>query len=187
MTKIFTLAASLRKDSCNKKLIRLADKIIQSQNKNLSVDSAEFSEFDMPLYDGDIETNQGIPAGAMKFIYRITKADGLIIASPEYNFSTPGTLKNLIDWTSRTKPVPWKYKPILLLAASPSPTGGHRGLLQTRIPLVCCGAHIFPKTFSLPDAENAFDDKENFKDKKYNEKLQMLINDYLNFVGSLIS
>src|SRR5688572_17148243 len=102
--KILAFAASLRKESLNRKLITLAADIARSQGAE--VDLAEFGEFDMPLYNGDVDAGQGKPPGAIELQRRIEAADSLMIASPEYNYSMPGTLKNALDWVSRFRPMP---------------------------------------------------------------------------------
>ena len=81
---LMLMAASLRKDSVNKKLIALTTKLLQAQGH--SIDLADFSEFTVPLYDGDIEANQGVPEVAHAFVKRMHASQALIIASPEYNF-----------------------------------------------------------------------------------------------------
>src|ERR1700677_3357123 len=140
--RIFMFAAALRSESTNKKLINIAADIAQKAQHE--EDLASFSEYMLPLYDGDLEKNQGIPKAAQDFAQRMQQADALIISSPEYNHSTPGTLKNLIDWVSRIQPTPWKNQYILLFSASPAMVGGNRGLWATRIPLECCGSFVYP-------------------------------------------
>lgn len=127
--KFMMMAASLRKDSYNKKLINLAAQLIR--NLQHTIDLTDYAEFEMPIFNGDTYATIGLPAGALKFIKHMHDADGLIISSPEYNFSMPGTLKNLIDWVSRQQPMPWTKQSILLLSASPSLVGGNRGLWNT--------------------------------------------------------
>ena len=113
-------------------------------------------DFDVPLYDGDVETAEGIPAGAQELRRRLLASDAFIISSPEYNGSMPGTIKNLIDWTSRFRPQPFDGRHGLLLSASPSLAGGNRGLWALRMPLEHLGARIFPDMFSLAMAHKAF-------------------------------
>lgn len=175
--KIFAFAASLRKDSLNKKLIRLASALAKKQGAE--VDLAQFNEFEMPLYNGDIETTTGIPSGATALAKRIEAAEGLIISSPEYNFSIPGTIKNAIDWLSRIKPVPLKGKWVLLLSASPSLVGGNRSLWNLRVPLECLGVFVYPDMFSLAKAHEAFDEKENLKDEKLKGRLETMVQSFL--------
>ena len=78
-----------------------------------------------------------------------------VIASPEYNASMPGVLKNTIDWVSRIKPQPFNGRQGLLLSASPSMAGGNRGLWALRVPLEHLGARIYPDMFSLAQAHQA--------------------------------
>ncbi|MGA2654581.1 MAG: NAD(P)H-dependent oxidoreductase, partial [Gammaproteobacteria bacterium] len=91
---IFMFAAALRAESTNKKLINIAADLAKKANHE--IDLASFSEFMLPLYDGDMEKNQGVPQIAKDFAARMQQANAVIISSPEYNHSTPGTLKNLI-------------------------------------------------------------------------------------------
>ena len=81
----------------------------------------------VPSYDGDVENGPGIPTGAEELRRRLSESDAFIVSSPEYNGSMPGTLKNLIDWTSRFRPQPFDGKHGLLLSASPSMVGGNGG------------------------------------------------------------
>src|SRR3989344_289181 len=181
--KLFLTAASLRKGSFNKKLINLANALLQEQG--IETDKAEFSEFDMPLYDGDVNEKQGLPPGALKFIQRMQAADGLMISSPEYNFSTPGILKNLIDWISRLQPMPWKKQNIFLMSASPSLVGGNRGLCHTRVPLEACGAIVYPDMFSLSSAHNAFKEDDSLNDQLLQQRLQGSLIEFIKFIEKL--
>lgn len=179
---IFMFGASLRKDSYNKKLINLAAKIVK--NLKHTADLADFSEFDMPLYNADIQA-QGFPKNVTAFIERMQRNDALIISTPEYNFSMPGTLKNLIDWVSRVKPMPWQNQAILLLSASPSLVGGNRGLWNTRVPLECCGAVVYPDMFSLAQADSSFDDQGNLKNTALAKRLDETIQNFIKMTTKL--
>ena len=153
--KIFALAGSRRAASHNRALLGHAAAI--AVRHGATVDIAEFRDFDMPLYDGDLEAASGIPEGARALAARITAADAILLASPEYNFSVPGVLKNAIDWLSRTKPMPLRGKRALLLSASPSLVGGNRGLWALRVPLEVLGVHVFPDMYSLAQAHEKLD------------------------------
>lgn len=152
--KVLVFAASLRKDSLNHKLAALTAGL--AQRSGATVDFASMRDFDVPLYDGDVEVNQGIPAGAEELKRRLLASDAFILASPEYNGSMPGTIKNLIDWTSRIRPQPFDERHGMVLSASPSLAGGNRGLWALRVPLEHLGARIFPDMFSLSMAHKAF-------------------------------
>ncbi|MEA2712769.1 MAG: hypothetical protein QOK27_730, partial [Gemmatimonadales bacterium] len=102
--RLLAFAASLKRESLNRKLINLAVEL--AREAQVEVDLADFREFDMPLYDADLQNSAGFPEGAQELARRIEAVDGLMIASPEYNYSLPGTLKNAIDWVSRMKPMP---------------------------------------------------------------------------------
>jgi chromate reductase, NAD(P)H dehydrogenase (quinone) len=154
--KVLVFAASLRAESLNRKLANLAARI--AKESGATVDLASMREFDVPSYDGDLEAAQGIPNGAVELRRRLTENDAFIIASPEYNGSMPGVLKNLIDWASRFRPQPFDGHHGLLLSASPSLAGGNRGLWALRVPLEHLGARVFPDMFSLAMAEKALAD-----------------------------
>jgi chromate reductase len=124
----------------------------------VKVDRATMADFDCPPYSGDVEAGPGIPSGAQEFCRRLRKADAFIIASPEYNASMPGYLKNSIDWVSRFRPQPLNGKQGFLLSASPAMSGGNRGLWALRIPFEHLGARIYPDMFSLAQAHTAYDE-----------------------------
>lgn len=150
---VLVLAASLRADSLNRKLAMLAAEV--AAQTGAKVDLASLRDFDVPGYDGDDEATRGIPDGARELGRRLAESDAFILASPEYNGSMPGVLKNLIDWTSRLRPQPFDGRHGLLLSASPSLVGGNRGLWALRVPLEHLGARIFPDMFSLSGAHKA--------------------------------
>jgi len=154
--KVLVVAASLRSGSLNEKLAALAARV--AQQTGAVVDHRSLQEFDVPSYDGDVEKDAGIPGGAAEFKRRLDECDAFIVASPEYNGSMPGVLKNLIDWTSRFRPQPFDSKQGLLMSASPSMGGGNRGLWALRMPFEHLGARIYPDMFSLAQAHKAFTD-----------------------------
>lgn len=151
---VLVFAASLRGESLNRKLAELAASIAEHSGAN--VDLASLRDFDVPLYDGELQESAGIPPGALELQRRLVASDAFIVASPEYNRSMPGAIKNLIDWTSRLRPQPFDGRHGLLLSASPSLAGGNHGLWALRVPFEHLGARIFPDMFSLAKADNAF-------------------------------
>ena len=100
--KVLVFGASLRADSLNQKLAALAARV--AEQNGATVEHASMRQFDVPSFDGDAETAQGIPTGAQDLRRRLQECDAFIVSSPEYNGSMPGTIKNLIDWTSRFRP-----------------------------------------------------------------------------------
>jgi len=147
---VFAFAGARRTGSLNRKLLGIAVELLRGHG--VEVELGELRDFDMPLYDGDLEASGALPAGALALAAKITAARGLVIASPEYNYSMPGVLKNAIDWLSRLKPMPLRDKRALLLSASPSLVGGNRGLWSLRVPLEGLGVHVFPEMYSLASA-----------------------------------
>ena len=93
---------------------------------------ASMRDFDCPSYDLDVQNEAGFPPGAEEFRRRFEACHGFVVVSPEYNASMPGALKNAIDWVSRFQPQPFNERHGLLMSASPSMSGGNRGLSRWR-------------------------------------------------------
>ncbi|GGQ19812.1 NADPH-dependent FMN reductase [Streptomyces roseolilacinus] len=174
------LTGSRRTDSFNTKLARLAVAAVQANGATASF--ASVGDFPVPDYDADAETTDGIPPGAERFRERLHEVDALIIASPEYNASVPGVLKNLIDWTSRFRPQPFNELQVLLLSASPSMVGGNRGLWALRVPLEHLGTRVYPDMFSLAAAHTQLDDEGRFTDGTLRERFEANIVNFMNLV-----
>ena len=178
--RFLVFSASLRNDSLNTRLAKLAKHMIE---KNAGkVDFANMSEFDCPSYNQDLELKSGLPAGAEQFRKRLLANDAFIIASPEYNASMPGSLKNVIDWVSRFRPQPFNERHALLMSASPSMVGGNRGLWSLRIPFEHLGARVFPDMFSLATAHQAFTQEGNLTNKTLAERFESNLVAFMNLV-----
>jgi chromate reductase len=175
--RLLAFAASLRRESWNRKLLGLAVDLARAAGAE--VDVAEFREFAMPLYDADLQTLSGVPSGASELGRRVGAADGLLLASPEYNFSLPGTLKNAIDWVSRIRPMPLRGKSAFLLSASNGQIGGVRGLWQLRIPLEGLGVLVYPDMYTLPWADKAFGTDEKLIESERQARLASMLGGYL--------
>ena len=175
--KLLAFAGSLRRQSWNRKLIALA--VANVRQAGVEVDLAEFQEFDMPLYNRDLQDASGFSPGTRELQRRVAETDGMLIASPEYNYSLPGILKNAIDWVSRMKPMPLRGKHGVLLAASTSLVGGSRGLWALRVPLEGLGVMLLPDMFALAQAPQAFDEQGKLKDPELQERLRKLVHGYL--------
>jgi chromate reductase, NAD(P)H dehydrogenase (quinone) len=181
--KVLAFAGSLRRDSTNKKFAREAVRLLVGPGQ-ASAEFADLRDYAMPLYDGDIERG-GIPDSVLALGERIAETDALVIATPEYNGSISGVLKNAIDWLSRVKPVPLAGKHVLLLATSPGGWGGIRGLWHSRVPFEALGAHVFPQMMSLPAAGSAFDEQGRLADTS-TQQLQTLLGAFIGHVGSRV-
>lgn len=178
--RFLVFSASLRTDSLNTRLARLAARKIEEHGG--TVDFAEMKEFDSPSFNQDIQDKNGFPAGTEQFRRRLEANDAFVIASPEYNASMPGFLKNAIDWVSRFRPQPFNERHALLMSASPSMAGGNRGLWTLRVPLEHLGARVFPDMFSLASAHQAFDANGNIINPTLAERFGINIGAFVDLV-----
>jgi NAD(P)H-dependent FMN reductase len=178
--RVLIFAASLRRGSLNDRLASLAATV--AAEKGGVVDRATMADFDCPSYDHDVETAEGLPAGAQRLRERLVSADAFIIASPEYNASMPGVLKNVIDWTSRYRPQPFNGRQGLLLSASPSMAGGNRGLWALRVPLEHLGARVYPDMYSLSQAHEAFDPDGRIANSTLQQRFESTLECFLDLV-----
>jgi chromate reductase len=169
-TRVLVFSASLRKDSLNTRLAKLATLVIE-KNGGI-VDYANMSEFDCPSFNQELELNNFLPTGAEEFHKRILANDAFIISSPEYNGSMPGLLKNTIDWTSRFRPQPFNERHALFMSAAPSMGGGNKGLWSLRMPLEHLGANVFPNMFSLAIAHKAFTPEGKIADETLSKRFE---------------
>jgi chromate reductase, NAD(P)H dehydrogenase (quinone) len=181
--KILAFTTSLRKDSLNNKLLRLAIDVAKAEGHEVM--SISLEGFLLPSYDEDMETSGQTPKAAEELKTQIVNHEALMIASPEYNHSMPGHFKNTFDWISRYRPVPWRRKKVLLMSASPSLVGGYRGLSALRVPFEACGAFVFPEMFTLSSADEAFQSDGEFQDMKLQENLQSNVRNFLRFATQL--
>jgi len=177
--RFLLFSASLRAGSLNTKLANLARTVIEANGG--TVDAASMSEFDCPSYNQD-EQAKAFPRGAEELRRRVEATDAFVIASPEYNGSIPGLLKNLIDWVSRFRPQPFNAKQAFLLSASPSMVGGNRGLWSLRVPLEHLGTRVYPDMFSLAQADNAFADDGSLVNPQLGKRLEQTIVGFMDLV-----
>jgi chromate reductase len=163
--KLLAIAASTRTDSVNKKLLAIAVALAQKAGAEVTV--MDYADCDAPLYKG--EDKPTLPEGVKRLSDALKAHDGLLLASPEYNWSMPGALKNLIDWLSVDKTAPLKGRSALLLCASPSIRGGILGLNQLSLPLAHLGMYVYPHLIAIGDAKNQLGatDITNAKDQQF--------------------
>src|SRR3989344_8148748 len=134
--KILAFAGSVRQESFNKKLIKVAAQAAQKAGAEVTL--VDLKDFPMPLMDQDLEAKDGMPEFAKKFKDLMLAHDGFLISTPEYNSSIPPLLKNVIDWASRknspteTPLLAYKGKIVGVVSAAPGALGGLRRLLAVR-------------------------------------------------------
>ena len=159
MTRIVVFPGSVRTGSVNRKL---AEAIALRFRDETGVEAEVIDPDDhkLPLYNGDLEKSDGIPAEAMGLAARFTAADAVILVSPEYNASLTPLLKNALDWLSRdvSPHAPFGKPVYALTAASPGGLGGIRGLSHLRDILVSIGADTLSVQLAVGGAGQAFDD-----------------------------
>jgi NAD(P)H-dependent FMN reductase len=174
------LSGSMREGSLNTKMARLAAATIEANGGH--VDFATMADFALPPYNGDDEDAAGIPVAADELRERMEATDAFIVASPEYNGSMAGVVKNAIDWVSRFRPQPFSGRHALLVSASPSMVGGNRGLWALRIPLEHLGAHVFADMFSLAQAHEALDERGQITRASLKDRFDMTIASFMDLV-----
>lgn len=177
-TKVLAFAGSTRDDSINKKLVVEAAEIAKQSGAKVTV--IDLKDYQMPFYDGDLESNNGLPSKAKELRQLMMQSDVILIASPEYNGSLSGVLKNTIDWATRNEAgegtrEAFAGKKFVLLSASPGPTGGARGLEHLRTILTNVGGVVVTDQIVVPDAFNAFTAQGKLKDKQLSDKLKQVV------------
>jgi chromate reductase, NAD(P)H dehydrogenase (quinone) len=158
--KILAFAGSTRTASFNKRLLGFA--VTQARAAGAEVTHVDLRDLAMPLYDGDLEAANGLPPTARQFKRLLIDHAGFLIASPEYNSSLSGVLKNAIDWASRPEPgeptlVAFTGKVAALMSASPGWRGGLRGLVPLRSLLSNIGVLVVPGDVAVPRAHETLD------------------------------
>jgi NAD(P)H-dependent FMN reductase len=181
MTKIIGIAGSLRKASFSAALLRAA---VELRPAGVEVEIG--SIVGIPLYDGDLEREQGVPEVVTMLKDRIAEADGLLLVTPEYNSSLPGVFKNAIDWLSRPpKDIPRVFgdKPTALIGATPG-MGGTRLSQTAWLPILrTLGTRAwFGKQLYVASAGQAFDAEGRLVDEKIHKALTELMSRFSAFV-----
>ena len=157
--RILVFAGSARDASLNKKLARVAAKVVNEQGGEATY--IDLRDYPMPIYEGDLEEREGMPEAARRLRELFVSHPAFLIVSPENNGSIPSLLKNAIDWLSRDTDgksglEPYRGKIVALMAASPGAFGGVMVLGHLRQSLTKLFAHVIPEQFPLPKADQAF-------------------------------
>lgn len=160
MPRLLAFAGSARRESFNRRLLTTLVEGARTAGSEVTV--AELREWPMPLYDGDLEAELGLPDTVVRFKALMREHDGLLLACPEYNGSITPLLKNTIDWCTRQgageAPLScFRGKVAGLVAASPGALGGLRGLAVVRALLGGLGMHLVPDQVALGQAASAFE------------------------------
>jgi chromate reductase, NAD(P)H dehydrogenase (quinone) len=189
--RFLAFAGSARKDSLNKKLVgQLA---AAAGAAGATVTLLDLRDYSMPLYDGDLEQQSGVPHAALALCREFALHEGLLFASPEYNkFISPLT-KNTFDWISRIKEVEGQPsglavlsgKVVGLVSASPGAFGGMRSLTLATQLLHGLGMMVVPEQFALGAAHAAFNDDGTLKEAKHQQQIDRVARAVLNMADAL--
>ncbi len=167
--RLLAFAGSLRRGSLNKRALRAA--VPMARAAGAEVTEIDLSDFRLPVYDGDLEEEEGLPESARRLKELMKSHDGFLICTPEYNGSIPGMLKNVIDWASRAEegeaPLAcFTGKTAGLMSASPGALGGIRSLAAVRAILENLGVLVAPRQVAISQAHAAFAEDGSFLDAK---------------------
>lgn len=181
MSTIIGIAGSLRTGSFNAALLRACAELAPA---GLSVEIESIAS--IPLYNGDVENEQGIPASVTRLKDRIARSDGLLIVTPEYNNAMPGVLKNAIDWLTRPPgdiPRVFGAKPVALTGATPG-RGGTRLAQTAWLPVFrTLGMRAwFGKQLYVASAAKAFDDHGGLIDETVKKLASELMDGFADFI-----
>ncbi|MCB1531975.1 MAG: NAD(P)H-dependent oxidoreductase [Alphaproteobacteria bacterium] len=183
MAKLLFLAGSARKESVNKKLAKLAAEMAEKAGADVTF--IDLKDYDMPIYDGDLEDAEGLPENAKKLKALFIENDGFFIACPEYNSSITPLLKNTIDWISRKESdeepalIAFKGKVAALAAATPGTMSGLRVMPIVRSLLGNIGVHVIPDQVGVSDAYNAFNEDGRLKDERQSKFLKNTVENFV--------
>jgi NAD(P)H-dependent FMN reductase len=183
--RILAFAGSARRASHNKQLARVAARI--AQDGDAEVTWVDLRDFDIPLYDADLEADHGLPAGLLRLRALFDAHDALIVASPEYNGFFSPLLKNTLDWLSRPygsapRHAVFAGKAVLMLCAAGGGSGGARGLAQLRVQFGHLQAHVHAHEFVLAHCAAAIDENGGLRNAEQRVALADIV---LPFVDTL--
>jgi chromate reductase len=172
MKKILVFAGSTRSGALSAKLAGHVARELSLMDAESTLIS--LADYEMPIYNGDLEKDEGVPENAKKLRGMMLAHHGIYIASPEYNASMAPLLKNTIDWVSRAKEPagnPYKQCTFAIGATSDGRFGGYRGLYHLRQSLeLGLGALVIPEQIAISGAGSAFDERGALKDEA-NQKI----------------
>lgn len=162
--RILAFSGSARRESLNKQLLAVTVAAVRAAGGEVTL--VDLTDFPLPVYDGDLEDKDGLPAHAGRLIALIQQHPALLIASPEYNSMNTPLLKNTIDWCTRGDGNPFTGKVAAVVSASPGQFGGVRSMTLARQLLLHLGCQVVPAQCFLPKAHEAFDEHGALKDAR---------------------
>jgi NAD(P)H-dependent FMN reductase len=189
-TRILVIPGSLRRGSFARQLARAAADLAVAGGAVATL--ADLRDLEMPLYDGDLEDDHGLPSNAVALRRLVQQHDALLVVTPEYNASIPAVLKNALDWVSR----PYAQEPgvsafrgktAALLASSPGALGGLRALVHLRQVLMNLGVLVLTEQYALGGANSAFGASGELVDDKHRTAVGNVVSRLVAVAGKLAS
>ena len=181
LPKIALISGSTRTASMNKSLVNAVAHIFKDAGaKCVKIDLARY---DMPIYNGDWELENGVPKAAKNLVKRLKSCDGVFIATPEYNGCLPALLKNTIDWTTRIELGQFSGPVYGIGSATPGGLSGIMVLRQLHFILNRLGATTVPRQLGVGFASKAFDTKGKFIEGRTKEYAKTLADQMLNEIA----
>lgn len=186
--KLIALSGSARRGSLNRAVLSTA--AIAASSTGAKITLVDLNDYELPVFNQDLEDAEGLPDAAKRLKALFRAADGFIFASPEHNSTYSALLKNTIDWCSRSENddepplVAFAGKSAVLLAASPGPLGGLRGLFALRELLQNLRVTVHPEMLAVRSANEVIKDGV-VTDAKWAKKIGDLVKDYVAFAGKL--
>lgn len=187
--RILVVPGALRAGSHNRRLAMEATRLLSATDAIVTL--VDLADYPLPLYDGDHESENGVPQNAVLLAQRIAASDGLLLVSPEYNHSLAPVLKNAIDWASRVRKIngrpvhPFKGLVVAQASASTGQYGGMRGLEALRIVMRALGCEVTTAQCSVANAANAFDEDGRLVEDHVRLSLETLVDRFLDQVRCL--
>ncbi|HUA77264.1 MAG TPA: NADPH-dependent FMN reductase [Acetobacteraceae bacterium] len=180
---VVSLLGSLRKGSFNGAIARALPALAPPDMTIEALPSIR----DFPLYDADIQA-EGFPPAVTAMAARIAAADGIIIVTPEYNYSIPGGLKNAIDWLSRPSPQPFAGKPVALASGSMGMLGGARAQYHLRQTMVFLDAYVLNRPeVIIPSIQTKIDANGELTDQTVRDFISTQLKSFAAFIRRLSS
>ena len=159
--KLLLISGSLRREATNRKLLAEAARLFGTAE-------VVWADLNLPLYDGDVEAADGIPAAVQTLADQIAAADAVVISTPEYNKGISGVLKNALDWVSRTEGAPWADTPVAVMSAAAGRAGGEQAQTMLRSLMVPFGPHLLTApAVHLAGSGTAFEEDGRLSSERY--------------------
>ncbi len=186
-TSILVFAGSVRSGALSARLAALAAKelaLVDAEVMHISL-----ADYPLPIFDGDLEADAGIPENATRLARLIAASKGVFIATPEYNHSLPPLLKNTIDWVSRnrnTGSLSYRRRVYAVGSTSDGQYGGTRALADLRkVLMVGLGAIMLPERIEVPRAQDVFDESGELIDERLAKQLKTVCRNLVDFASRL--